>query len=274
NRGNIMMYYNKCNYIEPSLTCTSCNSYIMMYIDNNIKIISNNLQTLEKENLYIDHMFHSLTFLPYTLDSDNNILEIYIGGCEKDMYNIELMIYTLVTEIKSDIVYIIINPDFNYFNNIITYIVTNGFSNAKLINSSHLNKNLPHTVISLELDKNDYMIDNGQIDVSYELRDRYFNAKNTCVFKIYIPLSLTKKLHDYIYKNVEYGGSLVITSYKIVTEGKQKYPQATLSLNNNSETSGTITGVNPPISMFTFHCHPIVAYQQEKTNIGWPSHTD
>lgn len=261
-------YLSKCNYVNPPVSCTGCNTYLLMYSEN---IKAENILDV---NNYIEYTLNNI-FITYTVSSpDKNIMEIYLGGCEQDTYYMELMLYTLINDTSYTNILVAIKPELYSFENIVTYLVTNGFINSKLTTSTMLYNNLNSELITFTLDKYNFMIENDQIDIAYELKQKYLSRKRSCVFKIYIPLSVTDVLHNYVFKDIEYAGSLVIVSYKIVTENNVKYSQATLAFNIDSEVKGERLSVNPPVSLFNFHCHPKAAYITEKVNFNWPSNTD
>lgn len=251
-----------------------CNSYLVMYIDDQSVIDQKNpqivLDALENKPELITACTTAISF--------KNIAEIYSVCTDPDHRrkgHMAEIFDAMKIQLNVDRFWLGVDLNNPGWTGVLDFYISQGFGDPVLTrNSGGSLKVLPKTVLGLTWERNSAK--KNIIKKADYLRNQYYRAVNQCTTRLYISKTVTDFLKSYLDKSVEYAGVLISDGYLVGSDGFSYanivYPTQT-ECKGDSETFA----VNVPPGKITFHTHPEICYKSVGNKgcyIGWPSGQD
>lgn len=266
-----------CPYVKPPMECMNCETRVMFYAPNVRQFIVNRGgQSLSAQDVLaiLDANYSVNSFIFYTYIEDRDILEVFVGGCRNSAFAVQVMLTVVANESTAQSIWVAINPETPFFDEIVKHLVDNGFQDAKLTATTIAGEQMDKQAVSLLLDKDDAVVRPEEFAAAIGMRDKALAYTKICKFKVVVPSNVLDKIRTYLSEQKEYAGSLIITSYALSSEDGETIPVARLGFPIATETRGMFEAVIPPTSLFNFHTHPEHCYIKYGCVLGWPSNGD
>ncbi len=272
----IALGFQNCVFVQPPLGGENSETHAMFYAEGALSLSGQTSDTLQFTTAIAPRIQGILFF---TTVFANRILEIFVGSCGNDSLYITRLISAVVNETNGyNNVWLCMSPYMTTFPEVLEFIVQEGFENPKVTQETYIGENLQSEVISLTLDKQDYIVKYDETDTALTLRrkflDRYIPQTLSCRFFVHMPLSIAMRLKAFLDEPIEYGGLLVIQSYKLKKYSDVVVPYAVLGFAPGNTNPGEEESVMPPLGLFNFHVHPSAIYKKRNTVSNPPSDSD
>lgn len=286
-RQSCSTIYNSCFPYE------SCKSFVCLAFDQTVALEKvkdiSTLSTWINSNMSkIGAMCVNIIFDDNSYLDNKGFSEIY-NVCTRNIYRkqgyasrlLKAVVKLSIMNLKFDNVWLGVFPDNPDFDAALSLYLKSGFAKFEIADKTPGGKDMGRDFIGMTFSKS------NKQEVKYdalfstvkELQNIINNKKVERLF-----LSLSKNLTDYLYKyvseySVEYAGVLTVIN-KGNNIWQLGFPKSTETIGGGENKSGKLIDctydftVATPLSMFSFHTHPKLAYILLQAYVGWPSGED
>jgi hypothetical protein len=239
-----------------------------------------------EENIKFADTFLFYDYANVTRDdtvSQPPLLEVFIGACDYNVYEVLRVLKALVENSPTDYVWVAMSPELSdsVLVTIAQYLLSNAFNTPKLSSTTIAGLVLQKPAITFILDKVNISMHTETIPEALKyvasLKERALPSNlDTCTYTVYVPPeTLLKAREEFLDKDREYAGTFVITGYSVVEDRRRKPAVvAKLGMPVKDVVRGEATSVVPPQGLFNFHTHPIITYTLNSLALNTPSASD